>query len=108
VAARANLRPCAFSRILGGSKAEQAGILFGTAIGGFRGMMEQHDALREPVVPQFHRVLLPTINYKTFDPACDLDSVPNEARHTPVEVALSNDMGLGGRNGCVLVGRVTD
>jgi 3-oxoacyl-(acyl-carrier-protein) synthase len=27
------------------------------------------------------------------------------ARHTQVEIALSNAMGLGGHNGCVLLGR---
>jgi 3-oxoacyl-[acyl-carrier-protein] synthase II len=52
-------------------------------------------ALRDGVLP-------PTINYREPDPACDLDYVPNEARHTKVEVALSNAMGLGGHNGCVL------
>jgi 3-oxoacyl-[acyl-carrier-protein] synthase II len=55
-------------------------------------------ALREGVLP-------PTINYRVPDPECDLDYVPNEARRTQVEVALSNAMGLGGHNGCVLVRR---
>jgi 3-oxoacyl-[acyl-carrier-protein] synthase II len=55
-------------------------------------------ALKEGLLP-------PTINYETPDPECDLDYVPNEARQVQVEVALSNAMGLGGHNGCVLFGR---
>ncbi len=55
-------------------------------------------ALRDGVLP-------PTINYANPDPTCDLDYVPNEARRAVVDVALSNAMGLGGHNGCVLLGR---
>jgi 3-oxoacyl-[acyl-carrier-protein] synthase II len=55
-------------------------------------------ALRDGVLP-------PTINYRDPDPECDLDYVPNVARPTQVEVALSNAMGLGGHNGCVVLGR---
>jgi len=55
-------------------------------------------ALKEGVIP-------PTINLRTPDPECDLDYVPNEARRVQVDVALSNAMGLGGHNGCVLLGR---
>jgi 3-oxoacyl-[acyl-carrier-protein] synthase II len=56
-------------------------------------------ALHEGVLP-------PTINYRNPDPECDLDYVPNEARKVEVDVALSNAMGLGGHNACVLLGRV--
>jgi 3-oxoacyl-[acyl-carrier-protein] synthase II len=58
-------------------------------------------ALHEGVLP-------PTINYEVPDPECDLDYVPNEARRMQVDVALSNAMGLGGHNGCVLFGRGRD
>ncbi len=51
-------------------------------------------------------LLPPTINLRTPDPECDLDYVPNEQRRADVDVALSNAMGLGGHNACVLIGRV--
>jgi len=60
------------------------------------------------VLALHHGVLPPTINYEHPDPVCDLDYVPNEAREAEIEVALSNAMGLGGHNGCVLVGRLAD
>ncbi len=55
----------------------------------------------------YHRTIPPTINYRSPDPELDLDYVPNEARAADLDVALSNAMGLGGHNGCVLLGRVT-
>jgi 3-oxoacyl-[acyl-carrier-protein] synthase II len=54
-----------------------------------------------------HGVLPPTINLRNPDPECDLDYVPNKSRDVQVDVALSNAMGLGGHNGCVLLGHAT-
>ena len=44
----------------------------------------------------------PTINYETPDPACDLDIVPNNGVHAPMNVAISTSLGFGGHNGVVV------
>jgi 3-oxoacyl-[acyl-carrier-protein] synthase II len=56
-------------------------------------------AMRDGMLP-------PTINYETPDPDCDLDYVPNTARHATVNVAMSNSFGFGGHNGTIVFGRV--
>ena len=50
-------------------------------------------------------VLPPTINYETPDPLCDLDYIPNEARHKQIEIGVSNSFGFGGHNACVVFRR---
>jgi len=54
-------------------------------------------AVAEQVVP-------PTINYRDYDPECDL-WVPTEAVPMPIRSALSNNIGLGGHNGAVIFRR---
>jgi beta-ketoacyl-acyl-carrier-protein synthase II len=51
-------------------------------------------------------VIPPTINYEVPDPECDLDYVPNVARHMPVRTALSSSVGLGGHNATVVFRRL--
>ena len=53
-------------------------------------------------------VLPPTINQTTPDPTCDLDVIPNEARHEQVDVAVSNSFGFGGHNACLVFRRWQD
>jgi nodulation protein E len=53
-------------------------------------------------------VLPPTANFTTPDPECDLDVVPNEARRTEVEYALSNSFAFGGLNAVLAFRRWRD
>jgi 3-oxoacyl-(acyl-carrier-protein) synthase len=53
-------------------------------------------AMRDNILP-------PTINYHTPDPECDLDYIPNEARETPVHIAISNAFGFGGHNAVLVI-----
>ena len=53
-------------------------------------------------------ILPPTINQTTPDPTCDLDYIPNEARHEQVEIGVSNSFGFGGHNACLVFRRWHD
>ncbi len=50
-------------------------------------------------------IIPPTINLHNPDPECDLDYVPNKARQATVNVAMSNSMGFGGHNTCLVFKR---
>ncbi len=54
-------------------------------------------AIRDGVIP-------PTINYEQPDPECDLDYVPNTARRSTVQNAMSNSFGFGGHNVALIFG----
>ncbi len=55
-------------------------------------------AIRDGVVP-------PTINYEDPDPECPLNYTPNAAVRCAVRRAMSNNLGFGGHNASLLLGR---
>lgn len=84
------------SKIAISSTKSMTGHLLGAA-GGVEGVFS---------VLSIHRnLLLPTINYETPDPNCDLDYVPNQAREARLNYALSNSFGFGGTNAALLFKR---
>lgn len=52
-----------------------------------------------------NQLIHPTINFDNRDPECDLDYVPNYARESKVEHAMSNSFGFGGTNATLVVKR---
>ena len=69
-----------------------------TTAGGAIELVVSLMALRTGVIP-------PTINYRTPDPECDLDYVPNVARELRCRHVLSNSFGFGGQNAALVVSR---
>lgn len=53
-------------------------------------------ALKEQFIP-------PTINYKTPDPECDLNYVPNKGIQADFTYAMSNSFGFGGHNASIIL-----
>lgn len=58
-------------------------------------------AIRDSYIPA-------TINYKTPDPDCDLDIVPNVGRNQEVKAAMSNSLGFGGHNAAIVLKKYED
>ena len=46
--------------------------------------------------------ITPTINYEVPDKDCDLDVVPNKGRKANLKYILSNSLGFGGHNACLV------
>jgi 3-oxoacyl-(acyl-carrier-protein) synthase len=44
----------------------------------------------------------PTINYQCPDTECDLDYTPNVSKMAEVHTAMSNSLGMGGHNACLV------
>ena len=55
-------------------------------------------AIRDGILP-------PTVHYRTPDPECDLDIIPNEAREKKIDLAISNAFGFGGHNAVLAIRR---
>lgn len=53
-------------------------------------------AIEKGIVP-------PTINYREKDEECDLDIVPNKLRKKEIKIAMSNSLGFGGHNACIIL-----
>jgi len=53
----------------------------------------------------FEGIIPPTINLDHPDEACDLDYVPNIARKTDVNMAMTNSFGFGGTNAALILKR---
>jgi 3-oxoacyl-[acyl-carrier-protein] synthase II len=84
------------SKVAVSSTKSMTGHLLGAA-GGVEGVFS--------VLSIYHNKLLPTINYETPDPECDLDYTPNQARDVNVDCALTNSFGFGGTNAALLFKR---
>ncbi len=52
--------------------------------------------------------LPPTINYKIFDPECDLNYIPNKPQHRKIQFFLSNSFAFTGKNSCLILGKFLD
>lgn len=58
------------------------------------------------VLAVHHQKCPPTINIFNQDPECDLDYCANTARDLTIDVAVKNNFGFGGTNGCLVFKRV--
>ncbi len=76
--------------------------MFGHALGA-AGALE----MLATILAVHHDTAPPTINYTEPDPECDLDYVPNKARHMPINIALNNSFAFGGLNAAVAVRKYT-
>lgn len=84
----------ASSKVMVSSTKGNVGHLLGAA-GGVEAIICTK-ALEKQLVP-------PTINYKEKDEECDIDIVPNEPRKAKLDIVMSNSLGFGGHNSCIIM-----
>ena len=69
--------------------------------GGITEIIACIQAIRYSLLPQ-------TLNYSEKDPQCDLDYIPEGPRKVDIAAAMSNAMGFGGQNSCIIVSRFVE
>jgi 3-oxoacyl-[acyl-carrier-protein] synthase II len=86
---------CAYTIPMSSNKSQVGHLLGGS--GGLEAIFSLL-TIRDGIVP-------PTINLTSPDPECDLDYVPLKAREVKVRRVMSNSLGFGGHNACIVIGR---
>tara|TARA_B100000427_G_scaffold273666_1_gene241470 strand:- start:7221 stop:8459 length:1239 start_codon:yes stop_codon:yes gene_type:complete len=54
-----------------------------------------------------HNLVIPTINYNTPDPDCDLNYTPNKTVEKNIKTIMSNSFGFGGHNAVIIIKEYT-
>ena len=71
-------------------------------------VLEQKDRLNNILKALEKGIVPPTINYKEKDEECDLDIVPNEPRKADLKIVMSNSLGFGGHNACIVMKKFSE
>ena len=55
-----------------------------------------------------HGIVPPTVGLDEVDPECDLDYTPVKPVKADLTIAISDSLGFGGHNGCVIMKKFKD
>jgi 3-oxoacyl-[acyl-carrier-protein] synthase II len=96
----------AIKKVFGSRAASIPVVSIKGAIGHLLGAAGAVEAIAS-VLSTMHDCIPPTRNYQEPDPECDLDYVPEGARHLPVRTVLSNSFAFGGSNASLVIGKAS-